>query len=102
MKTWLAGAALCAADACVKIDEQPARRPDLSKLAPDEACQVMAKRAWACRDARLDAALGLLRKQCGTDDDAAAMRRLFSQPLACQGSALAGLANATRCYSDDC
>lgn len=98
MKSWIAGAALCALAACGKAD----RRPDLSKLTPEEACQVMAKRAWACKDAMLDTALGLLRRQGGTDEDVGAMRRLLSQPLQCQGSALAGLADATRCYSDDC
>lgn len=93
MKTWIAGATPCALAACGKADQAP----DLSKLPPDEACHVMAKRAWEYKDAMLDTALGLLRKQGGTDEDLGAMRRLMSQPLECEGSALAGLADATRC-----
>jgi hypothetical protein len=95
MKAWIVLAVALAA--CGKKDEGQ----DPKKLPPLEACRVVAKRVFECRDVIVEGVIAEMKKQ-GEDGDVDEIRDVFAQPMPCEGADPKELDPLLTCYDHDC
>ena len=57
--------------------------PDVTKMKPDEACRVIAKRAFECKDTIVKTVSASMKKAGAPDDVVARMATTLAQPLPC-------------------
>jgi hypothetical protein len=98
MKNWIACAVLCAVAACGKSD----KGPDVTKMKPEEACKVIAKRAWECKDTITDALKTMAKAHGASETEMNGIANAFGTPMKCEGRELEGMDQLQICYDHDC
>jgi hypothetical protein len=100
MRTWIAIAMLLALAACG--GEKKKEKQDFSKMDDTQACRVISKRVFECKD-EVKKEIGAALKQAGEPDEhIAEATAMLDQPLPCEGIERGALDTVKTCYDDDC
>jgi hypothetical protein len=96
MRIWILALALLVA--CKK----EAAKPNLSKMEPEEACRVISKRAFECKDT-ITAKVSAAMKQAGASDaEVAKLSGSMVTPARCEGVTADEIDPLVTCYDPDC
>ena len=76
--------------------------PDVTKMKPDEACRVIARRAFQCRATIVRTVSASLTRLGATDDVVSQVTFRLSRPLPCDQVDARELEPLRSCYDHDC